>query len=86
MTNVDDILEEWAPIDDSYEEISIHKDVKLSTIDKKVYHFLTLEPVFVDRIIEMTHLSVSDVLKALMRLEKRGLIVQSERNYFAVVL
>jgi DNA processing protein len=86
VTNVDDILEEWAPIDDSYEEISIHKDVKLSTIDKKVYHFLTLEPVFVDRIIEMTHLSVSDVLKALMRLEKRGLIVQSERNYFAVVL
>ncbi len=86
VTNVDDILEEWLPIDDTYEEINIHKDVKLASIDKKVYHFLGLEPVFVDRIIEMTHLSVADVLKALMRLEKRGLIVQSERNYFAIVL
>ena len=88
ITRVDDVLEEWGVLDHEPEQFRIHKQMDpknvLAKAEKIVYSVLRLEPKYIDTIIEETQLPISELLPALMHLEKEGYIKQIRQNYYSV--
>ena len=82
VTNIDDILNELElklrPVlkkETSEREGKLVKD--LSTFEKKIYDILDYKPMHIDRINEITGLSISNCLVNLLSLEFKGLIRQA---------
>lgn len=59
---------------------------ELASLEKIVYSGLSLEPVYIDDIIIMSNHPVSEVISALLSLEKRGLIKQPVKGYYILAL
>lgn len=84
VMSADDILEELKIETKNIKTENIKKGVKLNNLsdrEKIVAKLLGREPLDVDRIIETTKLSASDVLSALSILEIKGIVKQSDGKY-----
>lgn len=81
VTNVEDILNELEvklkPVlkNDKYKKTEIDTD-SLNDFEKKIFYALDYEPMHIDKINELTQLSVSDCLVNLLSLEFKNLVRQ----------
>lgn len=65
---------------------NIPKPVKdLNVFEEKIYNSLTNEPLHIDRISELTNLSISDCLVHLLSLEFKGLVKQLPGKIFSLL-
>lgn len=73
--------------DDDREE-SAEKVVKnsLAPVEKMVYSCLSLEPVYIDDIIQHSGIGITNVISILYGLEERGLIKQPVRGYYILAV
>jgi len=81
VTKVDDILDELSyklkPILKKSETEKEQKQIQqLNVFEKKIYDVLDYEPIFIDKISELTKISISDCLVNLLSLEFKGIIKQ----------
>ena len=81
----EDFLEELGIWRQKSEEKNEQKNFVLETDENMVYSCLDFRPQNLERLMEQTKLSVSELLDILMRLELRGLIKEISKNYYAVV-
>ncbi len=81
VTNVDDILNELSyklkPILKKTEAEKEEKQIQeLSIFEKKIYEVIGIEPIHIDKISEITEMSISDCLVNLLSLEFKEIIKQ----------
>ena len=81
VTKVDDILDELSyklkPILKKSETEKEQKQIQqLNVFEKKIYDVLDYEPIFIDKISDLTKISISDCLVNLLSLEFKGIIKQ----------
>lgn len=81
VTKVDDILSELSyklkPILKKTETEKEEKQIQeLNVFEKKIYEVIDYEPVHIDKISELTEISISDCLVNLLSLEFKGIIKQ----------
>jgi DNA processing protein len=84
---VDDILNELSYslkpfLKKEGKENELQVSVELDIFEKKLYDVLNDEPVHIDKINEITGLSISDCLVGLLSLEFKNLIKQLPGKYF----
>ena len=87
VTNIDDILSELnyalKPIlNDKAKENEQHISVELDIFERKIFEELSNEPIHIDRINELTGMSISDCLVHLLSLEFKNVIKQLPGKYF----
>lgn len=81
VTNVDDILNELSyklkPILKKSEAEQEEKQIQeLNIFEKKIYEVIGIEPIHIDKISDITEMSISDCLVNLLSLEFKGIIKQ----------
>lgn len=86
VTCPDDILEDYYDIREKSRLKCENKMDGLVMNEKKVYSCLSLEPKYIDYIIEETGYNVQETISILFGLETKGLIKQTVKNYYSVNL
>jgi DNA processing protein len=87
ITKVDDILNELDYALNGYLKRNGNKNVQnknmeLDIFERKIYDILSNEPIHIDKIQELTEMSISDCLVVLLGLEFKDCIKQLPGKYF----
>jgi DNA processing protein len=87
VTKLEDILSELSyslrPIlNNNAKENELHMSVELDIFEKKIYEILSYEPIHIDKINELTGMSISDCLVYLLSLEFKNIIKQLPGKFF----
>lgn len=66
------------------EEKHEEKNKELTSLEEKIYVSLSLEPKYIDKIINEVHISVTQAINVLFTLEQKGLIKQPVKGYYII--
>lgn len=68
--------------------VSVRSDLEncLAPVEKMVYSCLSLEPVYIDTIIEKIGITVTEAINSLYLMEKKGVIKQPARGYYIIAI
>ncbi len=87
VSEIKDILDALGIfVDDSAGEIKKKKITMLSEEERKIYRFLSLEPIHISQINVLTGLKVHEVMKILILMESKGIIKDTGNQFYSVVL
>lgn len=85
VQNVEDVIEELAPVLKGFMRAKERAKVELSDEEKRLCDIMTPEPKHVDAISRESHLPSSKVLGILLSLELKGVVKQTEGKKFYLV-
>lgn len=84
VTTIEDFLEEYPSISNNLSKNCENNQKTLAKNERVVYSCLSLEPKYIDSIVNETKLSVQEVLSTLFELELAGYIRQVVSNYYII--
>ncbi len=83
--NVDDIIEELAPLLKGFIKKRMNEDIILNDEEKLICDMLSSEPIHIDSITRNLNLALNTVLTILLNLELKGVVKQVEGKKFHLV-
>lgn len=101
VTDIEDIIYDLEGRDDNNQMVMMLQDDSmelsvcdtldskknaLAPIEKMVYSCLSLDPVYIDDIIQKAGIGITKVISVLYELESKGLIMQPLKGYYIVIL
>lgn len=87
VTDVQDILDALGIfLDENFSSRKKKNEVMLETTEKIVYAILGFDGIHISEIVARTEITVPEVMKALLSLEKKNLIVMLGQHYYAAKL
>ena len=84
VTSPADIINDLKPNNKYDENFETTNQFNLAPLEKMLYSCLSLEPLYVDDIIDKVKLSVSDTISLLYAMEEKGIIKQISKGYYII--